>query len=218
MKVWLICGFLGTGKDTYFLQPWTRPMWAELAASSDNPNIQISPTAKQISFAKILKEQVAKIYQIDPQYAEDATKNLPLFNLQVSPETRQGLLNRGFSEPFTFRHFCIYHAELVRQHDPTYWVRSAFLQFAGASEIVVTDFRYPNEFEFLKRMSTLDVTTIRLFRKDAGIPDATLSSEYTLANFTTDYLLVPTKNYEQELEAALQVFPQYVDFKNLSKR
>ncbi len=63
------------------------------------------------------------------------------------------------------------------------------------SSIVITDWRHVHEYEFIKQYIEQHhlpwkIVTIRLFREEVPIPDASEKSEHNLDNFQTDQVLV----------------------------
>lgn len=55
-----------------------------------------------------------------------------------------------------------------------------------SGNIMVTDWRYYHELEFLKRLPDFDVITVRLFRFGVTVPPASAVEEHNLDNFQTD--------------------------------
>lgn len=77
---------------------------------------------------------------------------------------------------------------------------------------MITDWRYPNELEYLKKYKNHKITTIRLFRSDIPIPSTETISEHQLDDMSTDFILVPKTNSEEEFTKACELFPQYKKF------
>lgn len=77
---------------------------------------------------------------------------------------------------------------------------------------IISDFRFKNEILIPKQ-----TTTVRLFRKQVPIPpfaeSLKIDSEHNLDDFESDYLLLPPG--QEEFDAAIELFPQYANFKPL---
>lgn len=78
------------------------------------------------------------------------------------------------------------------------------------SKFIVTDWRYPNEYEYLRIHN--DVFTLRVHReidadgKHITIPSHRDESEHSLDDFATDFVVVPKSHYNQNYEGLVHRF------------
>lgn len=94
--------------------------------------------------------------------------------------------------------------------DPYYYINKAYYKSIRGNEghdLMITDFRIPEELEFLKKKVSR-IQTVRVY-------DGTRSEhflEHRLDNFQTDFLLIPENNYKILFTEAVKQFPQYSDY------
>ena len=191
----LITGYKRTGKDTLIkmLNGQEAFNWI-VYVHPNSPNRFIIEPNDRISFADKLRQEVNDILNIPDPIDYDAYKETII---------RDGK---------TYRDFLIEHAAKRRNEDVNYWLNKAtdWDNINSNSKISITDWRYPNELEFLNKLKHLTVTTIRLYRSEVPIPPANVSSEHQLDDILTDFLFVsPNKG---EFEKACLLFPQYKDY------
>jgi hypothetical protein len=121
-----------------------------------------------ISFADHLKRSLSKLYNIPIEY----------FHRRDLKDQRIPALN---ASP---RDLMISFGTDTRDRDPDHWIRALHLSLldmvsdAGVPGIVITDLRFPNELQYLRR---LGATTIRIDRRDVevsnDIADCALANE-----------------------------------------
>ena len=202
LRVYLVCGFRRTGKDTLLAQfnrdpncPIPFDNW-EIRARPSQPYFLIVQPVKQVSFAQPLKDMVIKKLGMPVDTDIEAIKDQPL-----SEEFRQ-----SYSKGTTFRDVLIEVAKEGRLQDPDYWCKSAFApNLSSPIPIMVTDWRYPNEKDFVAKLAK--VITIRVFRKEVPVP--TTESEIQLNADQTDYILTPVSSDQSQWSRAIEVLPQY---------
>jgi hypothetical protein len=93
----------------------------------------------------------------------------------------------------TYRDVLIDIAADLRERDVDYFVRKAFQDYYDPNAInVITDWRYPNEFEYVKRTFTdVLIITASIFRSEAPIPDESIFSEHQLDDFPVSLSIFP---------------------------
>jgi len=113
-----------------------------------------------------------------------------------------------------------------REINKDYWCIKAFeAHHGGTKNLMVTDFRFYNEYEYTRRAfcedffgdltptlpssATHDLQTIRLYRSCVKVPDANIASEHNLDKFQTGFLGVTSV---EEFFKARELFPQYKDY------
>lgn len=195
--IYMLCGYKKSGKDTLcnimnnFGQNSDDFLWEVYA----NPKIKEPFIISKVihkSFSHQLKKEVLKKLTTEGIYKElisfddvEAIKDeiIPTFdsfknNLQS---------NIIFSKDLTFRDFLIDFAKQERNKDPDVWCKKAFPDglnliksnqediFFGFSNksncknIMITDWRYPNEFYFMKNLTennNYKIITIRIYSDD----------------------------------------------------
>lgn len=126
---------------------------------------------QKLSFASTLKDEVSHIYQIN--------RNL----LDTQEGKRQ---NNRYD--MTNRDLLISYGMAMRQKDPEYWVKKLMekMQIVRGN-VVITDFRFPNEFYKLKEVFGSNLKTMRVSR--ANIPQIDSITERLLDNFYFDYYI-----------------------------
>ncbi len=102
----------------------------------------------------------------------------------------------------TLRDHYIEHGRRERLKDPDIWAKKTqetiekFIQSQNmADELIIDnpDWRFKNEFTYLSSSKMIDdpaIITMRLFRAEVPIPNYDISSEHSLDNIETDFLLV----------------------------
>lgn len=187
----LVCGYRRTGKDTLVkMFNHQEPFKWLVYRSPHNVKPWSITTVKRVSFADNLRSEVNNIYDMEKykNYDYDELKSVKVLGDK------------------TYRDLLIEHAALRRDQNIDYWVASAADWDNLSDDVMVTDWRYPNEFAYLSLHHPI---TIRLYRSDISIPDESMISEHQLDNVLTDFLLV---NSEDEFDQAIKVFPQYKNY------
>lgn len=193
----LICGYRRTGKDTLYQQlngegqiPFNWTIYAPPGVTDLSAFHRGGPRA---AFADALKGEVQQqLRTAGVVFDYEAEKDTRVFRFQ--------------HRDTTYRQECIDHGRRRREQDKDCWVK--IVMDAATPDTIVTDFRFPNEYDFLHQ-SGHPLTTIRVFRGDVPIPDVTEPSEHSLDTFKTDFLLVL---FESDFTDAVQRFPQYRDY------
>lgn len=193
----LVSGYLRTGKDSLYLdfKGSRKFRWLIYRRPKITKQFIIDDTVQRVAFADSLKRETKRQYPQLNLY-NDSSKDTPIQDLQ-------GL---------TPRDLYIKIAKEKRDIDPDYWVKESHKNFPRGS-VMVTDHRYPNEYEYLHRLYP-DITTIRVFRKEVPIPPFTMTSEHQLDNFYTDFVLVSS---EEDFVELTNILPQYSTYNRLDK-
>lgn len=198
----LVCGYKRTGKDT-LVKMFNQEEdfnWVVYHNPETKSHFKIEPV-KRVGFADKLREEVNLILDISEEIDYDTFKETVVRDNK------------------TYRDFLIEHAAYRRGQNIDYWVERAAkwnklnnnINENTEEHIMITDWRYPNESEYLRK-SGLDVITIRVFRSEVPVPPDNIISEHQLDNMDTDFLLVPRANTEDEFGKACELFPQYQNF------
>lgn len=99
-----------------------------------------------------------------------------------------------------------------REIDPDYFIRKCFERVICGNEmkdLMITDFKYLNEMEFLEKKGKY-LRTIRVISHNDEMESAENFSD--IVNLTTDFLLVPLGDHELMFEKTFKKFPQYRSF------
>jgi len=195
MTVYLVTGYRKTGKDTLY-QVLTGQIAApsRMAIYSLPVKIPRWPGScfqlERIAFADHLKTIIGNIRGI-----EEST----LLN-----QDKDQVLSTGK----TFREECIQFARVRRSLDPDYFVRIGFQDRNRSNDYMVTDWRFPNENEYLIK-NGWKVVTLRVYRSEVPIPPDEDETEHSLDSVQTDFLIIPESD---SFETVISVFPQYRDY------
>lgn len=204
MKVILVCGYRRTGKDTLY-QKLSNPnqensgfSWKiyqhpdRIREVFDKESLYI-----RTAFADSLKIEAGNEYNI-PVMIADADKDIKQFTHYKT------------GDMVSARDIYIEWGAIRRSQDPDYWCKAA-LNLSNSTEntwIVVTDWRFQNESEYVLNNFT-DTITCRLYRSDIPEPDVHIESEHQLDSYATDLLLV--RNDDEFKRTAIK-FPQYFEY------
>jgi hypothetical protein len=120
---------------------------------------------KKDKIAKSLKEKVSEKYNI----------SLELFESQEGKRTL-------FETGETYRDLLVRHGEEMRIDDNSYWVKELVERTNG--NIVISDWRFVEEYEYLKKTGS-NIVTIRVERFDKI--DTDCKTEHSLDDFGFDY-------------------------------
>ena len=226
MTLFLVTGYRGHGKDTLYKQladdrHWPPYNWIvyvpELMVGKESPFTDIRPI-RRLAFADVLKQEVkTKLISdklIDHHFDHESYKDIPII---LPAESKDQSVNKLGSPRKsveqvtnkTFRDYCIERAEYVRETDPDYWARQVIDQVNQPGNVMITDWRYPNELCYyfnLQNITKKRVHTIRLFRSQIPIPNDDIMSEHSNDDVLTDYLLVTSTD---DFHKAVEQFPQY---------
>lgn len=220
--VYMISGYRRTGKDTLYGQLNTGQCLSDKWIVYANPNISdkqfpVVTYGKilRISFSDLLKKSVASMIP--------GLENKTVEELDLIKE------DRIFTDPWNIREGLVslrdlYIDEAKRKRDcnPDHWVKLAFDTAIkngidlDSQSIGITDFRYPNELTYLKRLygEKAHIITVRVFR--SVIPRVNDQSEISLDQFKCDYVLIGRLNTEEqnkeEFQKLVTCLPQYSDY------
>lgn len=136
---------------------------------------------KRFAFADSLKKIVAEKY------------NCSLEHLHTQ-EGKQQICHSDVLKR-TFRQILIDEALELRNKDPYIFAKHCCQDIlnmdSDSQNIVITDWRYPNELELIKKtFPNYIITTVHIIRKDQNNTPVNDISEYQLINVTKDYILV----------------------------
>ena len=208
MEILMVCGYRGTGKDTLCeqfnsIKPFN---WKVLGKRDIQHALRIQP-AKRIAYADVLKKTVHKMLGINEDINTEPLKEMLLLQIEkiIGYE-----LSKQYDKNKSLRDYYIQYAKEKRQEDENYWCSRIELKELKGT-IMVTDWRYKNEYEYVRTHWIYNtMTTIRVFRKDVSIPQH--ESEHELDGVQTDYVLIPEKEYEKEYNKLIEIFPQYSEY------
>lgn len=163
--------------------------------------------AQRIAFADPLKESVAQQYGLTRAYIDDpATKEAPLLHMPVDPrdafsKTVTDFMRGEFRDQngkrydegspdsvmyWTPRALCILEGSTKRSADPDHWVKQAVAKTESGKLYVISDARYKNEMESLKRTGA-NIVTVRIERFDSSPSND--PSERDLDNYAFDHII-----------------------------
>lgn len=197
-KIILIAGNKGSGKNTFsnVLRGLLPDCGFKIYSSRETSDtthkfIKSSALYLETSFAGVLKDKVASILNVSLQEL-DSLKDTPLSVelLDNLEKTYKWFGEKPSSTP-TARDVLIDEALRVRTMDPTFYVRTVYenlLQnFPEGKCVLVTDWRYKNELEFLKQFEdSLDIVTVKIESKAA--PPVFVPSERDLDDLSFDFI------------------------------
>lgn len=178
----MICGYRRTGKDIlcFNLREKREFRWRIYSKG-----LELIPDKnyKRFAFADKLKEEVALIYNI-PINIADKDK------IQFEDKSARDLY--------------IEHGNYRKTTDPDCWCKQL-----TESNLIVTDWRFINEIDFVKNKFK-NVVTARVYRSVVKIPPLNITSEHELDHVLTDFLVVPDD--DSEFTFATKHFPQYAGY------
>ncbi len=192
-RVFLVCGYKWHGKD-------------HLARNGTSSYVILSKKKNEslpLDFEKTLHLKFAQHLK---QYVLPFIGYTTPENYEAEKDLQSVLPVKG-----SIRDYLIGIAKASRDLDPDFFVKMLAESLnATSQDVIITDWRYPNEYEFLRQKD--EVLTIRVHRAEIPVPESEVISEHSLDFFETDFLLVPVENMELHLEAARQLLPQYFDY------
>lgn len=98
-----------------------------------------------------------------------------------------------------------YYISNKRKIDPGHFIRKCYQNVINGNEmkdLMITDFRFPEEYDFLKKKGKM-LRTIRI------VKDINWFSKDTLEDFQTDFLLLPLNDHELKIKDVIEKHPQY---------
>lgn len=187
MRIVLICGRKGSGKDTF--------------ANLINGVINENSLSGKFSIKKVNENINNLDYFLDKQHTPivkfaNPLKESVLYGLM-------GLTNNEFdnyekikdkSEAInyngTIRNYMIAVAEVVREIDEDFFVKRMYQNLLNNENqnFMCTDWRYPNEYEYLKSKK-VEIIKIRINRSKNSNPFLDHKSETSLDNYPMDYII-----------------------------
>lgn len=172
----LLGGYRQHGKDTFFrhISGEQRDYAYEVSAQGE-PFCFPCTEYRRVAFADVLKRDCADILGLTVEELE-RRKDEPLSAEYAFKCTTPA------NDPPTHRDVLIDHAAYCRALDPNYYVRRVVDDLSEHCVTVVTDFRYPNEYDFLVA-SGKHVVAARLTRAGAPVPSPAIVSEHQLDTF-----------------------------------
>ena len=200
---YLVCGYKRTGKDYLFKMfnneidfnwvVYTKPNSDKEFGINDDNRINKDNRINRVGFADALREEVNNLYDVRSDEDYDVLKEMVI------------------KDGRTYRDLLIEHAAFRRNQNIDYWISLASKDIISKNDVMITDWRYPNEVDYLLNLD-LKITTIRVFRSEVPIPPVEMISEHQLDDIVTDFLLVP----ENEFNKACEIFPQYKSYVRLN--
>lgn len=178
----MICGYKRTGKDILFSNLIGK---GEFKWRVYSRGLKLVPDEnyKRFAFADKLKEEVTLVYGI-PENIADKDK------IQFGDKSARNLY--------------IEWANYRKTTDSDYWCKQLV-----SSNLIVTDWRFINELDFVKNKFN-KIVTVRVYRSIIPIPSKEIKSEHELDSILTDFLIVCDDDFE--FEQAVKYFPQYFEY------
>lgn len=133
---------------------------------------------KRFAFADALKEMVAEKYGVD-------------ISVLHSQEGKRGICAANGK---TWREILISEAAAEREKDPGVFAKMTAAKASATAEarrIVITDWRYPNEYSIIREtFPNAVITTVHIIRQDqSGVSPVIDESEYLLNEHRTDWIV-----------------------------
>lgn len=187
----LLTAYKGTGKDTFCKTLQGQESRYTYNIFGQHPlQTELFTNATRIAFADSLKEDVHRKYGF---VADDSNKDQVFV---FDPET---------GELVAPRTLYIREAKRCRDLDPDYFTKRALDGARVDKSIIITDFRNPNELEYVKKLNP-NIITARIFRKSVEIPNKSITSEHYLDDILTDLVIT---DEQTTMEDVIKIFPQY---------
>lgn len=200
----LISGGRGHGKDTFYNDLLCNNRRWIIYTENEIFDIKSLKNIQRLSFAKLLKESVwfdLTNNQLDEKII-DKYKNIKLIDLpNIKKDEYSNFLQ------MSFREYIIKIAMEKRAIDKDYWVKSAMKNYKNGN-LAITDFRFENEYEYIKKNYDVNVLTIRVYRSNIQLSDDI--SESSLNNFKTDYLVL---SKDEDFIDFISKFNQYKNYR-----
>jgi len=161
MHIWLFCGYAGSGKTT-------------VASIVE----KLLPNAYSTAFGKTLKDDVAKLWNIN----------------RSSMETQEGkvtVIKTNIPNVKTVRDLLIHYSALVKEEnkDNYVWAKCVSKEIAGKETVLIHDWRYMEELTHLCVTFPLaKITTVRVLNPRVSPMED--PSENQLAAFVPTYTIV----------------------------
>lgn len=185
----LLCGYLGSGKDTVFSDIASGDFdkrW--IVYSTGGKSFDVNDCVR-VALADMLKKYTLSKYNLDP-------------NIQKTDLVGE---NR------TYRDLLIHEATLAKQSNINVWCELACESISAPNHTIITDWRHRHEYEYLNKKYD-GVESARVWRFVVDEPPLSMTSEHDLDNVVTDYLILTR---ESDFVHAVARFPQYKGFVKL---
>lgn len=191
-SVVLVSGYRRHGKDTFFKHlSGEEKRFSYAPFTRDSVYFEFPRERyKRLAFADVLKLECAAMLGMTLEQIE-LYKDYQLFNnLDYTFKC-----TTPANDPPTVRDVLIDHAAYCRALNVNYFCEKVAAQIKEDSDCiaVVTDFRYENEYQFLKNAlegTGRRVVTLSIFRYGVPIPDQSEVSEHQLDDFPFDLKIV----------------------------
>ncbi len=175
-SVVLLAGYRQHGKDTFFRHiSGAQSDFVYKVTAGDEVVYFPQGAYCRVALADVLKQECADILGMSVSDI-DRRKDEPLEMTYAFKCTTPA------NSPPTVRDVLIDHAAYCRALDPNHYVRRVCGDLRADCVTVVTDFRYPNEYDFLLEQGK-HVVTAWLRREGAPVPDPSVFSEHQLDDF-----------------------------------
>jgi hypothetical protein len=135
-------------------------------------------TFTKLSFADSVKQFASKKHNIE-------------YSLFLSQEGKRTLHNN-----ISLRNIIIQEAENAKLKDPNVWVKKILdkINKNKIGNVVIPDFRFPNEFEYIKNNLECNLVTVRINRHI--VSPVVSKTEYLLDDFDFDHYIENTSSIE----------------------
>lgn len=143
---------------------------------------------KYIAFADPIKK-IAKL--MFPSIPERFLTGSSKFRSEIIPNAFKN------GKPLTIRQLLIDIGNGAREYDPDIWIKALnqTLEKNKDSSIIITDERFRNEFDFLKKMG---FTQIRIYREDcSNINDISETGQDEISDSEFDYIIYNNKSIKK---------------------
>jgi hypothetical protein len=192
VKFLLLCGYRGTGKDTFVNDLLYRSEnWCIYSKNNENYDEIYKPRCR-LGLADSVKKEVAK-----------------LCGLPISISQIDNLKDVMMISGRKLREYLIEQTGRKALENKFYWEEEAMKEVDEENDYVISDFRYKRTLEFFKDKCI----TARLFRMEVKIPVNKEKTEHILDELETDFLLLPVDNHEEQFKKCCETFKQYNDYK-----
>jgi hypothetical protein len=193
----LISGYSGAGKNTLAksLQGQNAIHWRFLTSYSDNGRTFIPGPIWETSFAKCLKTTVSERLGI-PLDDVELLKDVPLSAEQRKIQASLWNIAHNAAIPMpTLRDVLKDEAAFKRGQHEDFYAEAAHDDILAigkfAASAMITDWRYPNEYRYFKRVYGEHVLSIRVIRNPYIASSS--PSEHALDDFSPDIVAIPAE-------------------------